>query len=220
MLEIKPLFGLPLDFPHTNLDFLHTNLVPSSTYKEVDRFTNERHSTTMKTIGLSRFARALLIRIGSCRIYSIFQIKAGRFRKRYRSCNRFAGKIYLRDFQFIRNRFIVKMASLTVKDIEGALNVCVTVRDWGTLTKSIQIPQVMAPFACLRKRLFTFYHHGYDYILFSAKTRIYINKIHSQTLASDRSAVKTMASPAKPGQARLAKVLAGLARKAWSGKAW
>ena len=30
MLEIKPLFGLPLDFPHTNLDFLHTNLVPSS----------------------------------------------------------------------------------------------------------------------------------------------------------------------------------------------
>ena len=144
MLEIKPLFGLPLDFPHTNLDFLHTNLVPSSTYKEVDRFTNERHSTTMKTIGLSRFARALLIRIGSCRIYSIFQIKAGRFRKRYRSCNRFAGKIYLRDFQFIRNRFIVKMACLTVKDIEGALNVCVTVRDWGTLTKSIQIPQVMA----------------------------------------------------------------------------
>ena len=30
MLEIKPLFGLPLDFPHTNLDFQHTNLVPSS----------------------------------------------------------------------------------------------------------------------------------------------------------------------------------------------
>ena len=25
MLEIKPLLGLPLDFPHTNLDFLHTN---------------------------------------------------------------------------------------------------------------------------------------------------------------------------------------------------
>ena len=41
----KPHFGLPLDFPHTNLDFLHTNLVPSSIYNtEVDRFTNERHS--------------------------------------------------------------------------------------------------------------------------------------------------------------------------------
>ena len=35
-----------------------------------------------------------------------------------------------------------------------------------------------------------------------------------------RSAVKSMASLAKPGQARLAKVLAGLARKAWPGKAW
>ena len=57
MLEIKPLFGLPLDFPHTNLDFLHTNLVPSSIYNEVDRFTNERHSTTIGTIGLPRLAR-------------------------------------------------------------------------------------------------------------------------------------------------------------------
>ena len=51
MLEIKPLFGLPLDFPHTNLDFLHINLVPSSIYNKVDRFTNERQSTIMKTIG-------------------------------------------------------------------------------------------------------------------------------------------------------------------------
>ena len=34
-----------------------------------------------------------------------------------------------------------------------------------------------------------------------------------------RSAVKSMANLAKPGQARLAKVLAGLARKAWPGKA-
>ena len=57
MLEIKPHFGLPLDFPHTNLDFLHTNLVPSSIYNEVDRFTNERHSTTIETIGLPRLAR-------------------------------------------------------------------------------------------------------------------------------------------------------------------
>ena len=44
MLEIKPLFGLVLDFPQTNLDFLHTNLVPSSIYNEVDsRFLKEHH---------------------------------------------------------------------------------------------------------------------------------------------------------------------------------
>ena len=42
-------------FLHTNLDFLHN---------EVDRFTNERHSTTIETIGLSRLARALLTLIG------------------------------------------------------------------------------------------------------------------------------------------------------------
>ena len=44
MFEIKRLFGLPLDFPHTNLGFLHTyNLVPSSIYNEVDsRFLKEQ----------------------------------------------------------------------------------------------------------------------------------------------------------------------------------
>ena len=57
MLEIKPHFGLPLDFPHNNSDFLHSNLVPSSVYNEVDRFTNEHHSTTTETIGLPRLAR-------------------------------------------------------------------------------------------------------------------------------------------------------------------
>ena len=56
------------------------------------RFTNERHSTTIGTIGLPRVARSMFTLIGSCRIYSIFQIKAGRFRKRYRSCNRFANE--------------------------------------------------------------------------------------------------------------------------------
>ena len=53
--------------------------MPSSIYNEVDRFTNERHSTTIGTIGLPRLARALLTLIGSCRIYSIFQIKAGSY---------------------------------------------------------------------------------------------------------------------------------------------
>ena len=31
--------------------------VPSSIYNEVDRFTNERHSTTIGIIGLPRLAR-------------------------------------------------------------------------------------------------------------------------------------------------------------------
>ena len=57
MLEDKPHFGFPLDFPHTNLDFLHTNQVPSSIYNEMDRFTNERLSTSIETIGLPRLAR-------------------------------------------------------------------------------------------------------------------------------------------------------------------
>ena len=57
MLEDMPHFGFPLDFPHTNLDFLHTNQVPSSIYNEVDRFTNERLSTSIETIGLPRLAR-------------------------------------------------------------------------------------------------------------------------------------------------------------------
>ena len=57
MLEIKPLFGLPLDFPHTNLDFLHTNLVPSSIYNEVDRFTNERLPYSVETIDMPKLAR-------------------------------------------------------------------------------------------------------------------------------------------------------------------
>ena len=48
----------------------------SSIYNEVDRFTNERHSTTIGTIGLPRLARALLTLIGSCRIYYVFNIKA------------------------------------------------------------------------------------------------------------------------------------------------
>ena len=40
------------------------------------RFTNERHSTTIGTIGLPRLARALLTLIGSCRVYYVFNIKA------------------------------------------------------------------------------------------------------------------------------------------------
>ena len=57
MLEIKPLFGLPLDFPQTNLDFLHTDLVPSSIYNEADRFTNERLPYSVETIDMPKLAR-------------------------------------------------------------------------------------------------------------------------------------------------------------------
>ena len=56
----------------------------------MDRFTNERLCHSIGTIGLARLGRALLNLIASCRIYCVFQIKAGTFRKRYRSCNRFA----------------------------------------------------------------------------------------------------------------------------------
>ena len=42
------------------------------------------------------------------------------------------------------------MVCLTVKDIEAALNTCVTVRDWEMLTESIQIPEVMVPMAFAR----------------------------------------------------------------------
>ena len=67
------------------------------------RSTNERLPYSIETIDPPEVARTLLTLIGLGRIYSIFQIKVGRFRTRYRSCNRFAGKIYLRDFQFFRN---------------------------------------------------------------------------------------------------------------------
>ena len=80
--------------------FLLINYVPSSIYNEVDRFTNERLSTSIETIGLPRLAWALLTLIGSCRIYSVFQIKAGRFRKRYLSCDHFAKEKVLYYHQY------------------------------------------------------------------------------------------------------------------------
>ena len=101
--KFNPLWCLPL--PSVCLPFIKMHMVQSMTSprKEVSsciliwiRFTNERHSTTIGTIGLPRVARSMFTLIGSCRIYSIFQIKAGRFRKRYRSCNRFARKQFVR----------------------------------------------------------------------------------------------------------------------------
>ena len=41
--------------------------------------TNEGLPYTIGTIGLPRLARALLNLIGSCRIYYVFQLKAGSF---------------------------------------------------------------------------------------------------------------------------------------------
>ena len=40
---------------------------------------------------------------------------------------------------------IVKMAFTSVDDFQTALNACVSVRDWETLTESIQIPEVILP---------------------------------------------------------------------------
>ena len=45
---------------------------------------------------------------------------------------------------------IVKMACLTIKDIEAALNVCVSVRDWETSTESIQFPKATVPMVYAR----------------------------------------------------------------------
>ena len=42
------------------------------------------------------------------------------------------------------------MAFTSVDDFQAALNACVSVRDWETLTKSIQIPEVMVPMAYAR----------------------------------------------------------------------
>jgi len=39
---------------------------------------------------------------------------------------------------------------LTIKDIEAALNACVSVRDWEALTESIQIPEVIVSMAYAR----------------------------------------------------------------------
>ena len=39
------------------------------------------------------------------------------------------------------------MAFTSVDDFQAALNACVSVRDWETLTESIQIPEVMVPMA-------------------------------------------------------------------------
>ena len=80
----------------------HFYCFPSTT---TDRFTNERHSTSIGTIGLHRLARALLALIGSGRIFYVFKIKAGRFRKRYRSCNRFAKeKVCLSSLTLLKSR--------------------------------------------------------------------------------------------------------------------
>ena len=66
-------------------------LTPHPYYSSaIDLFSLLCISHTTETIGLPRLARALLTVIGSCRIYSIFKIKAGRFRKHYPSCNRFS----------------------------------------------------------------------------------------------------------------------------------
>ena len=45
------------------------------------------------------------------------------------------------------------MAFTSVDDFQTALNACVSVRDWETLTESIQIPEVMVPMAYARLKI-------------------------------------------------------------------
>ena len=59
---------------------------------------------------------------------------------------RLLGK-FISDFSKLS---IVKMAFTSVDDFQTALNACVSVRDWETLTESIQIPEVMVPMAFAR----------------------------------------------------------------------
>ena len=62
---------------------------------------------------------------------------------------RLLGKVISRTFRLFET-LIVKMACSTVMDIEAALNLYVSVRDWETLTESIQIPEVILPMAYAR----------------------------------------------------------------------
>ena len=63
MLEDKPRWWIPFGFPRKKwIPFI--NMYVSSCILIRYRFTNERHSTTIGTIGLPRLARALLTLIG------------------------------------------------------------------------------------------------------------------------------------------------------------
>ena len=66
----------------------------------------------------------------------MFKIKAGRFQKRHSFIQlELAGNLKtLFDFE----TFIVKMAFTSVDDFQTALNACVSVRDWETLTESLR----------------------------------------------------------------------------------
>ena len=93
MLEDKPRWWFPLEFRVGSLGKNRFPLLICITVESMGssilmkclvtaciliryRFTNERHPTSIGTIGLPRLARALLTLIGSCRIYYVFNIKA------------------------------------------------------------------------------------------------------------------------------------------------
>ena len=116
--------------------FLHTNKVSSCILMWISciliryRFTNERHSSTMKTIHLPRLARSLLNPIGSCRVYYIFKIKASRFRKRHSFIQlQLAGNLKtLFEFRNVHSLEYVFFFTNTV-DLQTALSACVSVRE-------------------------------------------------------------------------------------------
>ena len=61
---------------------------------------------------------------------------------------------------------IVKMTFTSVDDFQTALNACVSVRDWETLTESIQIPEVMVPMAYARLTELTLEEIEVSFIVF------------------------------------------------------
>ena len=126
--------------------------MPSSIYNEVDRFTNERHSTTIGTIGLPRLARALLTLIGSCRIYYVFNIKA-RSTFTYYPCNRFAKETICsssRVWEKFCSLFDIMAFITNVDQLQALLDGCSSTHDWELLLESILIPDEWIPMAYAR----------------------------------------------------------------------
>ena len=117
------------------------------------RLTTERLSTSIETIDLPRLAPSLLILIGSCRMYYVFKIKAGIFRKSYRSCNRFAKQTISSSSRVWENVYslFITMAFITnVGELQAVLNSCPSTRDCELLIESILISEEWIPIVYAR----------------------------------------------------------------------
>ena len=101
---------------------------------------------------MPRLARPIPTPIGSCKIYYLFEIKAGRFRKRYLSCNRFARKqlVRVRFFGKFYSPFITMGFVTDVCEFQALLDACSSTREWELLIESILIPEEWIPMAHAR----------------------------------------------------------------------